>query len=73
MKAPKKESTNKNPDFLQEPVTEYQSKSEIAIEDEMEELLEKLIKKGLEQIERGETKPHAQVIAEMRIKHNLKY
>jgi hypothetical protein len=72
MKAPKKDSTNINPDYLQEPVTEYQSKSEIAVEDEMAELLEKLIKKGLEQIERGETKPHAQVIAEMRIKHNLK-
>ena len=72
MKAPKKDATNINPDFLQEPVTEYQSKSEIAVEDEMAELLEKLIKKGLEQIERGETKPHAQVIAEMRIKHNLK-
>ena len=73
MKAPKKDATDINPDFLQEPATEYQSKSEIVIEDEMEELLEKLIKKGLEQIERGETKPHAQVIAEMRIKHNLKY
>jgi hypothetical protein len=72
MKAPKKDATEQNPDFLQEPVTEYQSKSEIAVEDEMTELLEKLIKKGLEQIERGETKPHAQVIAEMRIKHNLK-
>ena len=72
MKAPKKDATDKNPDFLQEPATEYQSKSKIAIEDEMAELLEKLIKKGLEQIERGETKPHAQVIAEMRIKHNLK-
>ena len=73
MKAPKKDATDHNPDFLQEPVTEYQSKSEIAVEDEMSELLEKLIKKGLEQIERVETKPHAQVIAEMRIKHNLKY
>jgi hypothetical protein len=72
MKVPKKDATDKNPDFLQEPATEYQSKSEIAVEDEMTELLEKLIKKGLEQIERGETKPHAQVIAEMRIKHNLK-
>lgn len=72
MKAPKKDATDKNPDFLQEPATEYQSKSEIAVEDEMAELLEKLIKKGLEQIERGETKLHAQVIAEMRIKHNLK-
>jgi predicted transcriptional regulator len=73
MKVPKKDATDKNPDFLQEPATEYQSKSEIVVEDEMAELLEKLIKKGLEQIERGETKSHAQVIAEMRIKHNLKY
>jgi predicted transcriptional regulator len=72
MKAPKKDASEQNPDFIQEPATEYQSKSEIAVEDEMAELLEKLIKKGLEQIERGETKPHAQVIAEMRIKHNLK-
>jgi predicted transcriptional regulator len=72
MKAPKKDASEQNPDFIQEPATKYQSKSEIVVEDEMAELLEKLIKKGLEQIERGETKPHAQVIAEMRIKHNLK-
>jgi hypothetical protein len=36
-------------------------------------LIEKLIKKGIEQCERGETTPHTQVMDEMKIKHNLKF
>jgi hypothetical protein len=73
MAALNKYSTDKKKDLVQEPVTEYRSKSEIDSENEMSELLEKLIKKGIEQCERGETTPHTQVIDEMKIKHNLKF
>lgn len=70
---PKKSLIDKKSDIVQEPVTEYKSKSEIIREDEMSELLEKLIKKGIEQCDRGETTPHEIVMAEMKIKHNLKF
>lgn len=73
MAVPKKYSTDKKKEPVQEPVTEYLSKIEIDSKNEMSELLEKLLKKGIEQCERGETNPHAQVMAEMKIKHNLKF
>jgi hypothetical protein len=73
MAVPKKYSTDNKKDLFQDPVTEYQSKSEIDSENEMSELIEKLIKKGIEQCERGETTPHTQVMDEMKIKHNLKF
>ena len=73
MAVPKKYSTDKKKKPVQETVTEYLSKIEIDSKNEMSELLEKLLKKGIEQCERGETTPHAQVMAEMKIKHNLKF
>jgi hypothetical protein len=73
MSKPKKHSIIKKTNLVQEPPIEYKSKSEIIREDVMSELLEKLIKKGIEQCDRGETTPHTQVMAEMKIKHNLKF
>jgi hypothetical protein len=69
----KKSSIDEKQNFVQEPSTEYKSKSETISDDELSGLLEKLIEKGIAQCERGETTPHAQVVAEMKIKHNLKF
>ena len=71
MSKPKKHSITKKTNLVQEPPIEY--KSEFVLEDEISQLLEKLIKKGIEQCDRGETTPHTQVMAEMKIKHNLKF
>ena len=71
MRKPKKHSITKKTKLVQEPSIEY--KSEFVLEDEISQLLEKLIKKGIEQCDRGETTPHTQVMAEMKIKHNLKF
>jgi vacuolar-type H+-ATPase subunit E/Vma4 len=71
MEKPKKYSIEEKQDVVQEPITEYKSKSETISEDELSGLLEKLIKKGIAQCERGETTPHEVVMARIKKKYNL--
>ncbi|MCI4443312.1 MAG: hypothetical protein JHC39_07380 [Lentimicrobium sp.] len=67
----KKHLIDKKQNLIQEPATEYESKSETISEDELSELLEKLIEKGIAQCERGETTPHEVVMASIKQKFNL--
>ena len=69
MSKPKKHSIIKKINLVQEPSIEY--KSEFVLEDEISQLLEKLIKKGIEQCEKGETTPHEVVMARIKQKFNL--
>ena len=69
MSKPKKHSITKKTNLVQEPSIEY--KSEFVLEDEISQLLEKLIKKGIEQCEKGETTPHEVVMARIKQKFNL--
>ena len=69
MSKPKKHSITKKTKLVQEPSIEY--KSEFVLEDEMSELLEKLVKKGIEQCEKGETTQHEVVMARIKQKFNL--
>lgn len=65
-------SNNKPPKKVNEPETVYKSQSEIEKEDESNSILNQLLEIGLKQIENGETRPHEEVMAEMRLKYNLK-
>ena len=67
----KKSSIGEKQNFVQEPATEYKSKSETISEDELSGLLEKLIEKGIAQCEKGETTPHEVVMARIKKKYNL--
>lgn len=69
MSKPKKYSTDRKLDIVQEPAIE--SKSEIIPEDDMPELLKKLLEKGIAQCEKGETTPHEVVMARIKKKYNL--
>jgi predicted transcriptional regulator len=69
MSKPKKHSIIKKTNLVKEPPIEY--KSEFILEDEISQLLEKLIKKGIEQCEKGETTPHEVVMARIKQKFNL--
>ena len=71
MSKPKKHSITKKTNLVQEQPIEYKSKSEIIREDVMSELLEKLIKKGIEQCEKGETTQHEVVMSRIKQKFNL--
>jgi len=71
MSKPKKHSTDRKLDIVQEPAIEYKSKSEIIPEDDMPELLKKLLEKGIAQCEKGETTPHEVVMARIKKKYNL--
>ena len=57
---------------LHEPATVYKSKSEIESEDDSNSILNQLLEIGLKQIENRETRPHEVVMAEMKLKYNLK-
>lgn len=57
---------------VNEPDTVYKSQSEIQKEEESNSILNQLLEVGLKQIENGETRPHEEVMAEMRAKYNLK-
>lgn len=67
MSKSKKYTPELNLDSLQEPVIEYNSQSEI----ETSELLEQLIKKGIEQSDKGETTSHEVIMARIKQKFNL--
>jgi hypothetical protein len=69
MSKPKKHSITKKTNLVQEPSIEY--KSEFVLEDEISRLLEKLIKKGIEQCEKGETTQHEVVMSRIKQKFNL--
>ena len=69
MSKPKKHSITKKTNLVQEPSIEY--KSEFVLDHEISQLLEKLIKKGIEQCEKGETTPHEVVMARIKQKFNL--
>lgn len=65
-------SNNKPTKKVNEPETVYKSISEIE-EEESNSILNQLLEIGLKQIENGETRPHEEVMAEMKLKYNLKY
>ena len=65
-------SNNKPPKKVNEPETVYKSQSEIEKEEESNSILNQLLEIGLKQIENGETRPHEEVMAEMKLKYNLK-
>jgi predicted transcriptional regulator len=71
MENQKKSSIDEKQNFVQEPATEYRSKSETNSDDELSGLLEKLIEKGIAQCERGETTPHEVVMERIKKKYNL--
>ena len=71
MENQKKSSIDEKQNFVQEPATEYRSKSETNSDDELSGLLEKLIEKGIAQCERGETTPHEVVMARIKKKYNI--
>jgi len=74
MKAPKKESTNINPYFLQEPATEYINAENYTSEEEeeMHPILIQLLEKAIKESEQGFGRPHQEVWAEMKAKFNFK-
>ena len=65
-------SNNKPTKKVNEPETVYKSKFEIEKEEDSNSVLNKLLEIGLKQIENGETRPHEEVMAEMKLKYNLK-
>ena len=64
---------SKKTNKVKEPAAVYEviPKSEVAVE-ELHPVLIKMIEIGLKQIELGQTKPHEQVMAEMKKKYNFK-
>ena len=74
MKAQKKDAADKNPDFLQEPVTEYINAENYTSEkeEEMHPILIQLLEKAIKESEQGLGRPHKEVWAEMKAKFNFK-
>jgi len=71
------DNSNKNDKKLdlnkvEEPITEYSADNEIAEDFELNKVLNQMLKIGLNQIELGQTKPHDQVMTEMKLKYNFK-
>ena len=66
-------SNNKPPKKVNEPETVYKSQSEIEKEEDSNSILNKLLEIGLKQIENGETRPHEEVMAEMKRKFNWSF
>lgn len=58
---------------VEEPIDLYQTTPEIKkISEELNPVLVQLLEIGLKQIELGQTKPHDQVMSEMKKKYNFK-
>ncbi len=75
METPKKYSSDQSPSFVQESQTVYETNQEIIQQKntpEQEILLQKLLKLGCEQIERGETFTNDEVWKEIELKFNFK-
>lgn len=74
----KKDKPTENLPKVEESSTMYKSKNDLEKEnsdmdwDNLPEILQQLLEKGIKQCEEGQTKPHAQVIAEMKARFNLK-
>jgi len=70
MKTPKKDSTKKTPDFLQDPATEYLKPISEAseTEEEMHPILVQLLEKALKESEQGLGIPHEEVMLRIREK-----
>jgi hypothetical protein len=76
MENPKKYSNEQKPSFVKEPETIYETKQEITQQKntpEQEVLLQKLLKLGCEQIDRGETTPHDVVMERIKKKYNFEF
>jgi hypothetical protein len=73
-----KDKPNENLPKVEESSTLYKSKTDLEKEnsatdcDNLPEILQQLIEKSIKQCEAGQTKPHAQVMAEMKVRFNLK-
>jgi hypothetical protein len=66
--------SNKKPTKkVTEPETVYKSKSEIEKEDESNMILNQLLEISIKQCENGETRPHEEVMAEMKRKYNWSF
>ena len=57
---------------VEEPTVEYNKKESSTIDNQSNSVLEQLVQIGLKQIESGQTKPHEQVMKEMKLKYNFK-
>ena len=69
------ENSGKNnpPKKVNEPEIVYKSQSEIEEEENSNSILNQLLEIGLKQIENGETRPHEEVMAEMKRKFNWSF
>lgn len=65
-------SNNKPPKKVNEPEIVYKSQSEIE-EQESNSILNQLLEIGIKQCENGETRPHEEVMAEMKRKFNWSF
>jgi hypothetical protein len=74
MKAPKKDSSDQKPDFLQKPAIEYLKAENYSSEEEeeMHPILIQLLEKAIKESEQGLGRPHKEVWAEMKAKFNFK-
>lgn len=66
-------SNNKPPKKVNEPEIVFKSKSEIEKEEESNSILNQLLEIGIKQCENGETRPHEEVMAEMKRKFNWSF
>lgn len=57
---------------VEEPTVEYNKIESSTIDNQSNSVLEQLLQIGLKQIESGQTKPHEQVMKEMKLKYNFK-
>jgi hypothetical protein len=57
---------------VEEPTVEYNKIESSTIDNQSNSVLEQLLQIGLKQIELGQTKPHEQVMKEMKLKYNFK-
>jgi len=66
-----KKETNLDLNKVEEPIAEYSSEK-TQLDSELISVLNQMLKIGLKQIELGQTKPHEQVMTEMKLKYNFK-
>lgn len=66
-------SNNKPPKKVNEPQTVYKSQSENEKEEESNSILNQLLEIGIKQCKNGETRPHEEVMAEMKRKFNWSF
>ncbi|CAN1510881.1 hypothetical protein MCEGE10_00791 [Flavobacteriaceae bacterium] len=71
MKAPKKDAADKNPDFLQEPATEYINAENYTSEEEeeMHPILIQLLEKAIKESEQGLGISHEEMMRKVKEKY----